>query len=383
MDTFRITQLRELLGVETTPCVSVYLPTHPAGEQGQQDPVRLKNLLQRAEDQLVEQGMRSVMARDLLQEARDLPHDPTFWRARSQGLALFRAPNFWRAYRLPRPFPEVALVNRHFHVKPLLPLLASDGQYYLLTLSQNRVRLMTGSRYGIEEVVVPDLPENLELALNYTDTERGEQVHSAMRGSLGKQAAVFHGQGGHNETHKDDLVQYFRLVDASLDSVLHDEHAPLLLAGVDYLLPIYRNVSRYRHISPVDLMGNFDYATDSQLHQRAWEILEPQFVRTRSQAERRFIGGLGTPRSIDDLGAIVSASFAGRVDTLFVDLHAFRWGLFDPSTHACTLHAQAQPGDDDLLNVAAIQTMLQGGTVYCVEPSEVPSGKEAAAWLRY
>ena len=63
-------------------------------------------------------------------------------------------------------------------------------------------------------------------------------MHSAMRGSLGKQAAVFHGQGGHNETHKDDLLQYFRLVDASLETVLRESQAPLLLAGVDYLLPL-------------------------------------------------------------------------------------------------------------------------------------------------
>ena len=383
MDTFRINQLRELLDVDTTPCVSIYLPTHPAGEQGQQDPVRLKNLLQQAEDQLIEQGMRAVVARELLQVARDLPHDPTFWRARSRGLALFRSPEYWQTFRLPQPFTELVLVNRRFHVKPLLPLLASDGQFHLLTLSQNRVRLLTGSRYGIEEVSVPNLPENMESALNYTGAERGEQVHSAMRGSLGKQAAVFHGQGGHNETHKDDLLQYFRLVDASLETVLRESQAPLLLAGVDYLLPIYRGICHYRQLSPVELPGNFDYATDSQLHQRAWELMEPQFLKNRSLAERRWFSGQGTERVTDHLESIVVASHIGRVDTLFIDQQALRWGAYDPATHTCSVHAQAQPGDDDLLNLAAIQTMLQGGTVYCVQSPEVPGGREAAAWLRY
>ena len=33
-------------------CVSIYLPTHRAGSDIQQDPIRLKNLLRRAEESL-------------------------------------------------------------------------------------------------------------------------------------------------------------------------------------------------------------------------------------------------------------------------------------------------------------------------------------------
>jgi len=66
MDVFDDSELRRLTSEEVGPCVTVYLPTHVSGEQGQQDPVRLKNLLQRAEEQFVDGGMRAAEARELL-----------------------------------------------------------------------------------------------------------------------------------------------------------------------------------------------------------------------------------------------------------------------------------------------------------------------------
>ncbi|MDX2243921.1 MAG: hypothetical protein NW224_24865 [Leptolyngbyaceae cyanobacterium bins.302] len=47
------------------------------------------------------------------------------------------------------------------------------------------------------------------------------------------------------------------------------------------------------------------------------------------------------------------------------------------------IHNDAQPGDEDLLNAAAIQTLFHGGTVYAVEPQNVPDDAPVAAVFRY
>ena len=73
-------------------CVSIYLPTHRAGSDIQQDPIRLKNLLRRAEESLGAGGMRGAAARELLQPARELIDDRAFWHYQGDGLALFVAP---------------------------------------------------------------------------------------------------------------------------------------------------------------------------------------------------------------------------------------------------------------------------------------------------
>lgn len=51
-------QLRSVLAESRTPAVSIFMPTHRAGQEIRQDPIRLKNLVRRAEQQLIEEGTR-------------------------------------------------------------------------------------------------------------------------------------------------------------------------------------------------------------------------------------------------------------------------------------------------------------------------------------
>jgi len=51
------------------------MPTHRAGTETRQDPIRLKNLLSRAREQLVDGGLRSTEADGILEPARLLLED--------------------------------------------------------------------------------------------------------------------------------------------------------------------------------------------------------------------------------------------------------------------------------------------------------------------
>ena len=47
------------------------------------------------------------------------------------------------------------------------------------------------------------------------------------------------------------------------------------------------------------------------------------------------------------------------------------------------MHDQRQPGDEDLLDRAAVHTLLTAGTIFAVPPQQVPGPGPAAALLRY
>jgi hypothetical protein len=47
------------------------------------------------------------------------------------------------------------------------------------------------------------------------------------------------------------------------------------------------------------------------------------------------------------------------------------------------VHEEAEPGDEDLLDFTAIQTLLNSGMVYAVEPQKVPDEALLAAAFRY
>lgn len=383
MDSLGMRTLRSMIQQQSGPCVSVYLPTHAGSENGQQDPVRLKNLLQRAEQQLVEQGVRPAAARRMLQAARDVPADAGFWEGRGRGLALFITPADLARYRLPQSVRESVQVGKRYHLKPLLAMYNAAERFFVLSLSQQRARLWRGARDGLQELAVEGLPAGIKEALNYTVVGRGTAAHPATPGGLGKQGAVFHAQGNQAETHKEDLAAYFRLIDLALQSVLRDQRSPLLLAGVAYLLPIYREVSSYPCLAAPELAGNHDHLSAHQLFQRVWPLVEPLFAQTRLEATQRHAQLVGTPRTSRDIRQILPAANAGRVDTVFVDREAQQWGTFHPDTGDVELHGDCQAGDEDLLDLAAVETLAHRGTVYAVATDQVPGGTPVAAMFRW
>ena len=92
-------ELGELMETRLNPSVSIFLPTHRAGKEIQQDPIRLKNLLTEAEKRLITGGMRTPDARDFLAPASSLLNDGWFWRHQSDGLAIFLNQGLSRSYR--------------------------------------------------------------------------------------------------------------------------------------------------------------------------------------------------------------------------------------------------------------------------------------------
>jgi Bacterial archaeo-eukaryotic release factor family 3 len=372
-------QVHELIEHRGAPCVSVFLPTHRKSPENEQDLIRLRNLLDEAEEQLVAGGLRPPEAREVLEPGRELLEHDRFWSYQSDGLSLFLASGWSRFFRLPLEFPELVVVADRFHIKPLLPLLGSDRRYYVLTLSKNEVRLLEGSRRGVEEVELADVPPHLLDALKY-DLKK---EHVAGRGGRGA-PAVFHGWATGAEADKVLLERYLRAVDDGLHEVLREERAPLVLAGVEYERAMFRQLTRYPFVLEEGIAGDPDELPPEELHERALAIVEPVFSRAREDAAERYLeaGGHGEGAA-SDVGDVVRAALEGRVDVLFVPVEEQWWGTVDPHTFEVAVHSDRRPGDEDLLDRAAVQTLLTSGTVFAVPREEVSGPGPAAALLRY
>jgi hypothetical protein len=385
MSILSIEELKTLLGQAQGLCVSLYMPTVRLGSETQQNPIRFKNLIRQAEEQLVAQGIRNTEALELLQPALDLDHED-FWQHQSDGLAIFIANGVFRYYCVPNSFDELVVVSDRFHLKPLLPLLTGDGKFYLLTLSQDEVKFFEGNRYSIRELEVEGMPKSLNEALHYDGPEQGiEQRIATSRGGTNnpfQQPGSFHGQGN-DGAKQDDILQFFHRLNESLHETLRTEKAPLILAGVEYLFPLYREANTYQHLLDEGINGNQKIAQPDELHAEAWQIVEPVFQQARQQAVEHYRELIGTERISKDLKETVPAAYYGRVEQLFVAVGVQQWGKFDAEANQIQVHSDAQPGDEDLLDSAAIQTLLNGGTVYAVEPDQVPDEAPVAAVFRY
>jgi hypothetical protein len=365
--------------------VTILMPTHRMGSEIQQDPIRLKNLADRAEEEMVEAGARRPEAREILAPVRGLIDDAEFWQHQSDSLAVYAAHDTFRLFRLPLDFEEQVVVGRRFYLKPLMPLLTHGGGFYILALSQQEVRLLRGTGSSVGEIDLEDVPSSLAEALRYDDPEERLQVRTDTSAPhvRGEQHAAFYGSGAASDEDKERLLRYFHQVSAGIDDLLAEERSPLVLAGVDYLLPIYRQANTYQYLTEAEITGSPEERSAAELHEEAWQIVAPLFAEEKQAEAERFPAAQAHDQASDRLDEVVPAAHYGRIETLFIALEEERWGGFEPETKELEVHAEREVDDDDLLDVAAVQTLLNGGTVFAVPAAEVPGDGPVAALFRY
>jgi hypothetical protein len=372
-------ELQELLKQDGGPCVSIFMPTfRTSGADRRQGATQLENLLDNATEQLIERGVRRPDADDMLERAGALARDTTYWQnGLAEGLAVFISRKFFGEYKVPLTLDSKLFVDDRFHIAPLLPLYSGDTRFYILAISQNQVRLLEGNRHEIHEIAPKGLPKSLVDALQKVAAAdvRPGSLHEDRYDQLG------HGTGLEHVNHR--LERYFHEIDTNLLNLIGGDQAPLVLAGVERNVGLYRQVSSYKKIPAGFIDGNPELMSAKQLHAQALSIVEP-FVRQQEELARQQIEKLGgTQRVTTDPGQIVPAARIGRIDTLFLRPGHQVWGCFDAARNETYLHDRAQEGDQELVMVAAEQTFLNGGAVFYCDDRHSPRGSPMTALLRY
>ncbi len=356
-----------------------------AGET-QQNKIRLKNLLRTAEQRLEENGVRGQEAAALLAPARDLLDDQTWWEHQQDGLAIFLAQDVFESFRLPIVFHELVAVEKRFHLKPLFPLLDGDGHFYILCLTKREIRLFSCYRFSVQEVDLGEMPSSFEEVMG--DLTRRSTMFQTGSSKAVTRSPIFPGHGLTEDDFKAEIRKFFDIVDDNLAhlAVDVDRDTPFVLAGVEYLLPLFKEATNLPHVLDEALIGNPEGLSAQDLHAKAWEIVEPWFLKDRKKASERFGELQGTGRAASDIREILPAAHDGRIDTIFTARGVRIWGTYDAETRE--IHFQEEQnaqenGSEDLIDRAAIQTYLNGGKVFAVEQQEVPQGYAAAAVFRY
>lgn len=385
MDSILREDLKKLIEAKPGSKVSIYLPTHRVTAETDQDRIRLKNALDTAEQQLLQADLRRPEAQELLAQASGLLDDDGFWRSQSDGLALFLSEEGMGRYRLPREFSEFVAVSDSFHIKPLIPLVGRNGRFYILALSLSEIRLLQANEYSADDLQVEQMPESIGEALRYDDPEQRLQFHTTTETPSGRgdRAAQFYGHGvGTKDEKKDRILRFFQQVAEDVHEVIGEEYAPMVLAGVDYLLPIFRQASEYSHVMEEGIHGNPEQLSEAELHARAWEIVAPRLQAARDRAEEEYHALKEGPRASNEIGEILSAGHRRLIDSLFVSQDDRLWGAYDIERDEIDIQDGPDGVNVDLLDLAAARTIAAGGEVFALSVDEIPDGEKIAAVFR-
>lgn len=355
-------------------CISIFIPTHRAGKEvlQEKDALSLKVQLQHIKNKLAKKGLYKTNIETLTAPVQQLIDNSSFWRKQSDGLAIFVAENYFQKYTLPIHFESFSYISNSFYLKPLMPLFVGNGRFYLMTLQLGKVQLYECTKHSISEIIIDDLiPKNLQDSAGYDYEEKNLQFRTQQ---AGKGQVMYHGQEAATGERKNEIKTYFRAINDGLKPLVNDENIPFLLATQDYLFDIYKSVNTYANFFDKNINGNLNATDILDLHELAWQYISPTFDQERKDKINKFLEAQGTGKTAIGIENILKEAFNGRIDTLFCENLADIFGTYEiENDTAIATELEESDTTISLMNLAAIKTFLNDGTVYLLDQENMPN----------
>jgi hypothetical protein len=383
MRSFTSAHLRELLEHAESPCISLYQPTHRHRPDNQQDPIRYRNMLKKAESVLL-QGHRPEDIRDIMAPFQAVANDRRFWDHRTEGLAILASPQSFEVFDLQRPVREHLAVSDSFHIKPLLRIVQSADRYQILCLSRKEASLFEGNRDAMDSVEMVNVPATITEALGEELTEPHRTVASYGSGAGKGGKEMHHGHGGRKDELDIDMERFFRAVDrAILDSHSRPSGLPLILAALPEYHAHFRSISHNPQLLDVGLETNPGDLNTDEMREQAWRIMEPFYLRRLAGLVDRFEAARARSLGSDDLDKATAAAVEGRVETLLLEADRVIPGRIEEQAGRVHRDASPGPGANDILDDLAEAVLRRKGEVIIVPTQRMPSATGLAATFRF
>jgi Bacterial archaeo-eukaryotic release factor family 11 len=369
-------------------CVSLYMPISPNPHRAHANRTTFKDLAKEALLQLTEaradsrniaaleerfEYLAGPSAPDVQDEdhIRKLQHrKPSevdeFWKHQAHGLGVLVTPKMLRAFRLPDTLKPLTQVADRFHLTPLVRVMASPHDLFVLVLSEESARLIhVVVNMPPVEVTILGLPKSAE------EATRRPSVHvRAPRGHL-----------QNLEGEKVLLQQYARRLDQALLTAFAGRTPPLVLAAGEPIASIFRAISNYPNLVD-EHMQDSDHLTDGQIADRALPILNRLYERYLKEAIARF-NELKPRYATTDVSYAAHAATAGAVDTLLVDLDAIIPGLVSEIDGSVTYATDDDAETYSVVDEIARRALCTGARILGATRDELPDHAPVVAILRY
>jgi hypothetical protein len=203
--------------------LSLTMPTHRREPDNAQDPVRLRNLVARAERRLTEDPAVPREERLAVKAQLERAAAEVDLKHALDGLVVFASAEEWQIWSLPRWVPERVVVSDSYLTRNLVAAKAQAHPYWVLSLTSDRARLLSGigehlvdhGADGFPRAALPDLP----------DAQRTERI------------------GDTPSTFQDEQTRHFmRQVHADSCALLTADPRPLYLVGLPQAVTLFEDI---------------------------------------------------------------------------------------------------------------------------------------------
>jgi hypothetical protein len=253
-------------------------------------------------------------------------------------------------------------------------------EFYLLALSRGATKLFLANQDGMEAIDTTGIvPEDMDAALLLDEPNANLQRVGGPEGS-GK--GVYFGHGAGKDAENKHLKAYFDAVDRGIQTLLKNDTRPLLIAGVEELIPIYQKANGYNYlVEGCYVGGNVEDEGINELHAKAKFIIKDRFKSKQGADRENFDLNFARGEASDAIERIVPAAVNGRVEVLWVTKGGSQRGTYNAKNNGIQIDEDAE---SDLFDLAITSTYQAGGRVYAVSADEMPAdGARICATFRY
>jgi hypothetical protein len=370
----------------TGPCLSIVLSNGRTRYDNQEQRGAIRHAMEVGKAKLAEAALSEQEIATFLNPVRDALESRTEI-SKDSAVAVYRSVEGLWDFDLPYAADPVVRLDNHFWIRPLFRLLEESTEFYILALSQKHTRLIRCTSSTAEEVDLPDsVPKNL-FDFNQHAQPDHRLENRAQGGQVGKRGphvgmVVAFGTGSDADQKDEYLHHYFKEIDKQLNVVLRPDPLPMVVAAVDYEVALYHRVSEYPMLVEGGVHGAPDGLKGGELQARALDVLQGYNGRRADKALADYEKA-GAERMTTTLTETLRRAYDGRVLYLFIDEKARQFGTFDESTLEVKISSDEQKPAEDLVNLAALQTILHAGEVFSLPGDKMPGKCSIAAMLRY
>lgn len=356
-------KLDELRKVKGEQCVSIILNTHRTAPDNKKDSIILKNLVKETEDRLMN-SVDKKKAQEILESIKELEasidHNQNL-----ESLILFvnNDENIAEYIRLPISVIDRVIIGDTFATRDLIRAKHLNAGYYVLLLSQSKIRMIQAQNHEVVEEMGDPFPiENTDL---YTTS--GIESSNANRVS--------------NLTR-----EFFNRADKDVNDVRKKNALPVLICTEEENFSEYLKIADDKEsIFEEHMKGNMFEEKAAAIVKEAWPIVKQQ-VRKRNESKiKNLETALGTGNYLSDINEIRMAIKEGKVKTLYVQEGLFQPAVMENGSLQLLSSSDEVPTDaiDDIYDDLIEQNMEFGGDAVFLPEGNLEKFNGFAAVTRY
>jgi len=339
-------------GIENGVYLSLYVSQEDDGNSFSRG-VRLQRMLKEAE--LTLKSTLPVREANIIWDQFKKLHPVEIVRSTKMSVAFFATEDFAGYLFVPFTVVENVVVARSLHLKPIINWVNSNDQFYLVTLSSKKCRLIKGDSFTMEEVSIITMPTDI-----VEEKHKNKNVNKTKKNLFLKRAEE----------------QFFPF--------LKDNKYPIILSGVQELQEIYLKYNRDPDILSNRINGNVDKESFEELHAECLEILKERLFFKVQSVLAKYSELKPYGKVLEDLNQITIAAIQGKIKDLIISDDKFIWGRLDKKSGEIEsfINKNIAIPEDDVLDDLAEIVMARGGNVVLCKHSELPTESEAFAYLK-